>query len=501
MDLKYTKKRKGRTELLLKCSKKEQINVAELDLLDISADRRIPDGLLRVADKDLPHYKISYDVSCCFRLKEYFSRSAFSQEEVLGLAAQTIETFMEMEAKRLTLQKLVMDTDYVFYNYKQQRMQFVFCPLQNNYAPKENEDMLRFIKEIVTGAVVRPSEQGEDKISEFLNWLSVRKIFSAAEIGDYLHVPPVRQTQDSIGVPVTTGGSRPVRMPTAGSGPAAPVSGVTAVPPAVFPAPAPAPVSAPPHPVPAIATPEDTCDAAAMSMPASASQNPYSYVPPAPSMPAPAPSMPAPAPSMPAPALSMPAPAPSMPAPAPSMPAPAPSMPAFQWDASAVPMQNQSALNSETPATPLGNGIQVPGDTIDPPAQNGIAVPGDTISIDGTASVRIGVIYHPLSGAEFPISGMLTSIGRDGVDGYGRPVKPDLAVTTDRGVSKNHAIILQENGYFYITDAAGKGNTFVNDQPIACGVNPDGTLNGQWTPLSDGTTIRLAQQGFVFRIR
>ena len=466
MDLKYTKKRKGRTELLLKCSKKEQINVAELDLLDISADRRIPDGLLRVADKDLPHYKISYDVSCCFRLKEYFSRSAFSQEEVLGLAAQTIETFMKMEAKRLTLQKLVMDTDYVFYNYKQQRMQFVFCPLQNNYAPKENEDMLRFIKEIVTGAVVRPSEQGEDKISEFLNWLSVRKVFSAAEIGDYLHVPPVRQTQDSIGVPVTTGGSRPVRMPTAGSGPAAPVSGVTAVPPAVFPAPAPAPVSAPPHPVPAIATPEDTCDAAAMSMPASASQNPYSYVPPAP-----------------------------------SMPAPAPSMPAFQWDASAVPMQNQSALNSETPATPLGNGIQVPGDTIDPPAQNGIAVPGDTISIDGTASVRIGVIYHPLSGAEFPISGMLTSIGRDGVDGYGRPVKPDLAVTTDRGVSKNHAIILQENGYFYITDAAGKGNTFVNDQPIACGVNPDGTLNGQWTPLSDGTTIRLAQQGFVFRIR
>lgn len=522
MDLKYTKKRSGRAELVLKCTKKEQINIAELDLLDISAGSSIPEGLLRVTEKDLPHFRVAYDVSSCFRLKEYYSRSTFSQEEVLELAAQTVRTFLEMEAKRLTLQKLVMNTEYVFYNYKKQQMQFVFCPLQNNYAPKENEDVLRLIREIVTGAAVPPAEPSENRLQEFLNWLSVRKKATVSEIGEYLQVPPIRYTQDAIGIPVTTGTTYPGRKPVGSS----PAGAKLPVPP--IPAAASAPQSMPvppPAPAPAIATPGDTCDAVAMQIPAPAPQNAYAYVPPVSAAPpAPAAAVPQSAPVFPAPAAAaapQPVPAPPAPAVPPITPAPAvatvaisqPSqttppiaavhaappaerrMPEFKWEA-----RSASAQGEQLPAPQTG-GIQIPGDTIDPPVQSGIAIPGDTVAADYAPMIRTGVILHPLTSAEYRINGMLTSIGRDGVDGYGRPVKPDLAITTDRGVSKIHAIILQENGYFYITDAAGKGNTFVNDQPISCGVNPDGTLNGQWTPLSDGTTIRLAQQGFVFHIR
>lgn len=490
MELKYSKRFKGRTGLVLKCTKKEQINIAELDLLDVGTEHKIPEGLLRVVDKKLDRYRISYDVSCCFRLKDYYSRSALSEDEVLGLVAQTIETFMEMEAQRFTLQKLVMDVDYVFYSYKKQRMQFVFCPVQNNFTPKEDSDKLRFIRDIATGAVIRPSENGEDKMFEFLSWLSELKTFSVSEIAKYLGVTPVRRTQGSIGVPMTTGGSRLSPKSQSGVGTPEAVSGRSSFKPAAADA-APAPVhaavnaaSVPSCGAHSIAMPSDTSDAGTVSAAELVEQNNYSYVPPGQTEPRRPASSESSIKPLKTPAASPAPPAPPVPSAAPVLPVPPvgtkPQVPFGQF--------------------PAGS-LRIPGDTVDPPVSSGIAAPGDTIEDDSPVIVRTGVLYHPLTAEEFTINGMLTTIGREGVDGYGRPVRPDVIVTTDRGVSKIHAYILQENGYFYIADAAGKSNTFVNDRAIPSGVSADGTLNGQWTPLSDGTTIRLAQQGFVFHIR
>lgn len=177
MKLKYTKF-KQRHILICSDLKKEGINRKELDMLYDP-----PEGLLRVVDYDESKKTITYDVGCCVPLQLYYKQKCFTEDEVLMMVRQLLTILNNMEKSRLTMQKLVFEFKYVFYNIDQRMLQIVFCPVQNNYSPLESEQIFNFLKEIVTKAViVRDSNSNVDKIQSFLFFLKKQQQFSAKAI-------------------------------------------------------------------------------------------------------------------------------------------------------------------------------------------------------------------------------------------------------------------------------------------------------------------------------
>lgn len=178
MKLKYTKFKQRH---ILVCSglKKEGVNRKELDILYDP-----PEGLLRVIDYDETKKVITYDVGCCIPLKSYYKQKCFTEDEVLQMVKQLLVILNNMENSRLTMQKLALEFEYVYFNITQAMLQVVFCPVQNNYSPLESEKIFAFLKDLVTNAVIIRDgrNSSDDKIQSFLLFLKKQQQFSAKEI-------------------------------------------------------------------------------------------------------------------------------------------------------------------------------------------------------------------------------------------------------------------------------------------------------------------------------
>lgn len=183
MKLKYTKLKQRH---ILVCSdlKKEGVNRKELDILYDP-----PEGLLRVLDYDESKRVITYDVGCCIPLQSYYKQKCFTEDEVLLMVRQLLAILNNMEKSRLTMQKLVLEFKYVFFNITHAMLQVVFCPVQNNYSPLESEQIFAFLKELVTNAVIIRDGHGQsnDKIQSFLLFLKKQQQFSAKAISVFFN--------------------------------------------------------------------------------------------------------------------------------------------------------------------------------------------------------------------------------------------------------------------------------------------------------------------------
>lgn len=135
----------------------------------------------------------------------------------------------------------------------------------------------------------------------------------------------------------------------------------------------------------------------------------------------------------------------------------------------------------DRPSDTIDDDIAYPGDTVD----DEIDIPGDTVD-------EVGIIRNDCTDTEYPIRQKRCIIGRIGVDGYGNRVEPDVAVTDNMRVSKQHAVITNEDGKYYITDLTKKGKTRLNGIVIPY---------GEAKELKDGMKIQLAIESFTFFIR
>ncbi len=178
MKLKYTKF-KQRHILICSGLKKEGVNRKELDILYDP-----PEGLLRVIDYNETKKVITYDVGCCIPLKLYYKQKCFTEDEVMQMVKQLLVILNNMEKSRLTMQKLALEFEYVYFNITQAMLQVVFCPVQNNYSPLESEKIFAFLKDLVTNAVIirDGSNSSGDKIQSFLLFLKKQQQFSAKAI-------------------------------------------------------------------------------------------------------------------------------------------------------------------------------------------------------------------------------------------------------------------------------------------------------------------------------
>lgn len=408
MKLKYTKQRMRH---ILVCSglKKEGINRKDLDSL-----YNPPEGLLRVLNFDESKQVITYDVGCCVPLSLYYKQKCFSADEVLMLVRQLLEILKQMENNRLTMQKLVLDFKYVFYNIDQRMLQLVFCPVQNNYTPLESDRIFTFLRELVSNAVViSDPNTKEDKIQNFLFFLKKQQQFSAQAIAVFFEENSEVDYRGEV--------TSQIELPHKSS-------------------------YGPP-------TTSDSYDSGLQTSSVSPAASTFSDVS----------------------NLNC----------KPTTPVASPSP-----STSIEDMLKGFAKNSTS-------GIAAPSDTIDAyDSGTDIDVPSDTLD-----ACSVAVLVHNCSKVEYELPLSDCVIGRVGVDGNGKTVAPDLAVTDNRRVGKFHAKIIYDGVCYFIIDLNSKNKTRVNGVIIPPGLNPDGSYNGQKTLLENGAQVQLASEGYTFVIK
>lgn len=107
----------------------------------------------------------------------------------------------------------------------------------------------------------------------------------------------------------------------------------------------------------------------------------------------------------------------------------------------------------------------------------------------GVEPGETGVLLNPhlvrLSNNEFiPIAKNLFRIGKE--HGY-----VDYCVDDNSAVSRSHAVIINQNGEFFVQDTNSTNHTYINDVMIQA---------GEAIVLNHGDTIRLANEAFIFNL-
>ncbi len=422
MKLKYTKIKQRH---ILVCSdlKKEGVNRKELDIL-----YEPPEGLLRVLDYDESKRVITYDVGCCIPLQSYYKQKCFTEDEVFLMVKQLLTILDNMEASRLTMQKLVLEFKYVFFDITHAMLRLVFCPVQNNYSPLESEQIFEFLKKLVINAVIvrDRSDKSDDKIQSFLLFLKKQQKFSAKAISlffDDEYTEPVSQPEPSIELPSPSFTGSPSAYPKG----------------------------------------NDILH----------DQRSSGFTPAAPDIPEKISKKQLTAPIDPLPSTIQ----------------------------KPVPISH-TGFNTDQyqPSKPIHSApMAAPGDTIDTSDDlgTGFMQPGDTLDTDEAAYIR-----NDITKIEYELPYGDCVIGRAGVDAYGNPVSPDLAVTENMRVSKFHARISYDGSNYYIADLTGKGRTRVNGQAIESGIDPvTREINGKKMHIKNGDKIQLASEGYTFIIK
>lgn len=177
MKFRYTKFRSGHI-LVCTVTPREGFNRREIEALSPP-----PDGIMKILSFDEEKLTIIFDASRCIPLKEYLKRNLMTEEELLLIERQIVSVMESLENNRLTVQKLVPDIRYAFYNVNKRMLELVFCPVQNNYSPLESKQIFSFMQDIISGAKLS-SENGS--IKSFLHFMKNQKTFSAAETAAFL---------------------------------------------------------------------------------------------------------------------------------------------------------------------------------------------------------------------------------------------------------------------------------------------------------------------------
>lgn len=139
--------------------------------------------------------------------------------------------------------------------------------------------------------------------------------------------------------------------------------------------------------------------------------------------------------------------------------------------APAAPVQQKSAIYADYEKTVFME--QTPPEKDDP---------GETICLQESGFGPIGELIRQKTGEH------ITIMQSGAVIGSG--ASADCVIRDNRAVSRNHAVIVQQNGTFYLTDKHSSNGTSVNGRKL----EPE-----QETEIADGALIRLADEEFEFR--
>ncbi len=139
--------------------------------------------------------------------------------------------------------------------------------------------------------------------------------------------------------------------------------------------------------------------------------------------------------------------------------------------APAAPVQQKSAIYADYEKTVFME--QTPSEKDDP---------GETICLQESGLGPIGELIRQKTGEH------ITIMQSGAVIGSG--ASADCVIRDNRAVSRNHAMIVLQNGTFYLTDKHSSNGTSVNGRKL----EPE-----QETEIADGALIRLADEEFEFR--
>lgn len=177
MKFRYTKLQQGHI-LVCNVTQREGFNRREIELLGDP-----PEGVMKVLSFDEEKLTVIFDASRCVPLSLYLKRNLMTEEELLIIVRQIVSVMENLEKNRLTVQKLVPDIKYAFYNVNKRMLELVFCPVQNNYSPLESKQIFGFMQDIISGAKLS-SDSG--RIKEFIQFIRKQKNFSAADTASFL---------------------------------------------------------------------------------------------------------------------------------------------------------------------------------------------------------------------------------------------------------------------------------------------------------------------------
>lgn len=138
---------------------------------------------MKVLSCDEEKLTVIFDASRVIPLNLYLKRNNMTDEELLVLLRQFISIMDNLEQNRLTVQKLVPDMRYAFYNVNKRMLELVFCPVQNNYSPLESKQIFGFMQDVINEARLS-SESG--RVKDFARFIKKQKTFSAAETAAFL---------------------------------------------------------------------------------------------------------------------------------------------------------------------------------------------------------------------------------------------------------------------------------------------------------------------------
>lgn len=174
--VKYRVKTKdGRTVVMAKFSRDEEISEREIELLT----RRYIRGLFkpRIVRKNL----LEYTGPICISLNEHL-KTPMSKYEFFFLAAQVVGVARKIQGSNLFLNKVVFDLRYVFINKTTRELQFLYTPVVSNLV---TTDILEFIRSMAYS--VKPENgQNPDYLLKFARFIQSRSGFNPDEIETYI---------------------------------------------------------------------------------------------------------------------------------------------------------------------------------------------------------------------------------------------------------------------------------------------------------------------------
>ena len=122
----------------------------------------------KVVQKNAVEYSGPIGISLYERLKKPLSKRDF-----LFIMEQIVVTVQKIQSNNLSMNKLILDTHYVFINDITKEIQFLYLPLTKE---TENADIVAFIESIIY-SIVPAAEQDTEFVSRFNYFLKAQKSF------------------------------------------------------------------------------------------------------------------------------------------------------------------------------------------------------------------------------------------------------------------------------------------------------------------------------------
>ena len=165
------------SQILVKCKidRTQSINQNELDIFKTKFIR----GLMRpnVTGKR----KIEYTAPGNISLFDYL-RIGLSKNDFFVIFAQFVECLKKVEREGFSVNNLILDTKYIFFNQMTREVQFIYQPINDANAAN---NVYSFIYEIINETVLNISES-RDFINHLIQYLHSTKTFSSNDLEKYI---------------------------------------------------------------------------------------------------------------------------------------------------------------------------------------------------------------------------------------------------------------------------------------------------------------------------